>query len=109
MNLQLAQAFHFAFLLFGSFAVLNAYLKKWGPSLAMFGIMLVAFIAGLLQGVGGAWTAFVVIIVVTGIALYFASICKPKADAICIENAPEISARMMAQMERNVAKRKARK
>lgn len=109
MNLTLTQAFLLAFLLFGLFAVLNAYLNKWGPALAMFGMMLVAFISGVLQGVNVAWTAFVVIVAAAGAAQYFVSRRKLKANTVAIVNEGEISARMLEQMDKNVAERKARR
>lgn len=107
--IPLALAFKLAFLLFGSFAVLNANLNKWGPALAMFGMMLVAFIAGVLQGVNVVWTAFVVIVTAAGAAQYYASNRKLKARPVGIENEAEISSRMHAQMDKNVAERKARR
>lgn len=111
MNQTLTQSFHLAFLLFGFLAVLNAYLNKWGPAVAMLFLCMVAFLTGLLLGLGLIWASAALVIIGAMAAIYAVKMRQsPSSGAASEGKSPaEISARMLDEMNRNVAERKGRK
>lgn len=78
METALLNASYVTFIFFGSLALLNAYLGKWGGALGMFGLMAIAFASGVLHGVDIVWSVFVAIVATTSVAMYFVASRKKR-------------------------------
>ncbi|WP_194726430.1 hypothetical protein [Noviherbaspirillum malthae] len=72
----LLYASYASFILFGALSLLNLYLGKWGAAIGMCGMMAIALVSGVLQGVDILWSAFVAIVTVAIVAFYVAAARK---------------------------------
>jgi hypothetical protein len=94
------------FLITGLFACLNAWLDKWGPSLAMLGMSLFSFVACLILG-GSIWAFVPAVIIGTIVALMW-NFRKPVVVAMTdgIEDPKAVSEFMLSEMNKTIAARK---
>lgn len=94
------------FLMTGIFACLNAWAGKWGPSLAMLGMSLTSFAAGL--ALGGSFLAAIPALLLVAVVGSFRYGRRPSAqpEVVGQDNAQEVSDAMLVEMNRNVAARK---
>jgi len=110
MDLEtIIKALHGLFILTGLFAWLNAWAGKWGPSFAMLGLSLAAFSVGL--ALSDSYLAVVpalFIVVIVG-AFRYGRRSKASQNVASHEADKAISDGMLAEMNRNVAARKARR
>lgn len=95
------------FLMTGLFACLNAWAGKWGPSLAMLGLSLAAFAFGLVLG-GSYFAVFPALFIVVVVGACYGRSYKSPQELASHEDGKAISDAMLAEMNRNVADRKAR-
>jgi hypothetical protein len=95
------------FLMTGMLACLNAWAGKWGPALAMLGLSLASFAAGLV--LGGSYLSIipgVLLVVVVGTFRFGRQQREPPKMG-GQDDSRLVSERRLAEMNRNIAARKA--
>ncbi len=108
MDLLIIKALLALFLMTGLFSCLNAWAGKWGPALAMLGISLVSFATGL--ALGGSFLAIIPGVLLVMVLGWFRFGRQPRDDSqeMEVHNDPRlISEARLAEMNRNIAARKA--